>query len=121
MPQTWIRPAEAADAASFVEIETDAYRPEYLEDGDTFLAKVAAYPRGRMIIEEEDEPIGYVVCHPWTAKRHTSSQCAGILHPTGGGFFFLAQPNLEKGAPKNWAWKGRLPSGPRARMRGGVP
>jgi GNAT superfamily N-acetyltransferase len=61
-----IRPATINDISSYVRIETDAYKPEFVESSATFLARLRAFPPGCKIVDIAGESVAYLISHPWT-------------------------------------------------------
>ena len=43
----------------------DVVHPNYPEDPAVFAERLALYPRGCLVLVQEDRMIGYIVSHPW--------------------------------------------------------
>jgi ribosomal protein S18 acetylase RimI-like enzyme len=61
-----MRTMSAGDFDNFDAIQRAAYRPMFIESKVVFLAHVALCPAGCWIVEENCQPIAYLICHPWT-------------------------------------------------------
>lgn len=64
-----LRQATFDDATDYVRIETEAYRPEFLESAEAFRAKVRAFPAGCWFATVREVPVAYLICHPWNDMK----------------------------------------------------
>ena len=58
----------AQDLPSLLAI-ADVVHPRYPEDSAVFAERLRLYPQGCLVLERSEEPVGYIVSHPWTFGR----------------------------------------------------
>jgi GNAT superfamily N-acetyltransferase len=101
MPTTFlIRPASENDADNYVRIETDAYRPEFIENSETFLAKLKLFPSGCKIVDVKSESVAYLIAHPWTFEDPPALNSQEFNLPLSPDIFFIHSVTVMKAYQK---------------------
>ncbi len=63
--------------------------PAYPEEGAVFAERLALYPRGCFVLEQEGKILGYVVSHPWKAYDPPSLNTLIGAIPSPPGTYYL--------------------------------
>lgn len=63
MTPVW-RPALASDLAAIVGVAGEVH-PDFPESPAVFAERLALYPAGCRLLAGRDDPLGYVISHPW--------------------------------------------------------
>lgn len=66
------------------------YPPEFWESNESFRRRVEQFPEGcRACVNEDDEVIGYMFCHPWVKGSVVPLDCRNLKLPENPDCFYI--------------------------------